>query len=138
MLYNVYKHCNEEDFDKFKSELTLLKEKILASLPGELENQVGYEESDYLVIHFRIIDSTFKGSLGIDFDDLPEEKSFSVKIIKTFDVDRKRYFKKKTAIQCSLDEIEIHYASFINTALGEYSSWSMNDLLSGEFVDLEF
>lgn len=138
MLYNVYKHCNEDDFDKFKSQLTFLKEKILASFPGELENQVGYEESDYLAIHFRIIDSMFQGSLGISFDDLPEEKSFSVKMIKVFDVDRKRYFKRAVVVQGAMDEIEIHYTSFINNALSEYSSWSKNDLLSGEFIDLEF
>jgi hypothetical protein len=138
MRYLIYNNCTEAEFLHLKTQLSRINSKLTVTF-DRLVQQHRHDDSDFLNLNFSISKSDpFLGNLSILFEDLSQGKTFSVKIIKTIDLSRKRYFKKadiRTGI--SLEEIELNYQELINKALLMYDSWEMDDIISNENVDLE-
>lgn len=131
MVYSNYKYCLDENFTNLKERLNLLKNKIVSNSEN-LEEFTRLEDKDYLNLGFTIKDQKpFHGSFYILYKDVPEQALFDIGVFKSYDIDKKRYFKRTLLeISISLNKIETNYLLLVQKGLAKYISWKKEDLLA--------
>jgi hypothetical protein len=138
MLYNIYKHCSEEQFERIKEQLNLLNDHIVEAYPDELIPSNTAKEVDALVLNYVIFDSFAHGSnLAIMFEDKIGTVTFDVGVVKTLDIGSVRYgLKSIVAEGVSLKDIRVNFRKFINKGIELYNSWDDDQLKSGTAIEI--
>lgn len=130
MIYNVYKNISNQDFNETQARLSDLNVFILQHFADKLMNSHRADETDYLALNFSFVDDDrFMGNFAIMFEDRPEKISFSITIVKAFDKDGFRYFKREMiAENISLAFLEDNIEDLSNSAVQKYYSWSEEEV----------
>jgi hypothetical protein len=77
--------------------------------------------------------SGYRGNIAIVFRHTP--RRFDVGVIKTHDVDRRRYYKReKLYDEVSIEEIEKNLIEIMDRALAKWQSWSESGL--SDYLDM--
>lgn len=128
-----YNNLNNEECLKIQEYLTPFEKAITP-----LMNKWGFElfntEKAGLGIQYNYRGQIFLGSIGFIFDDnLP--RTFSFWIIKTYDMDEKRYWKRIEILKnVPLSEITSRIQELFEDALDKFNSMQMIDLT--EVIDM--
>src|SRR5689334_4623032 len=101
MLYNVYKNISDKDFKELEKRLEKIQSIVTALMEDEgfvLTSEV-YGKSDGLGIDYVTKeDSDFMGNIGFSFNDFPGRQTFRGVIIKSYDHDGKRFYKREILV----------------------------------------
>jgi len=137
MIYSIYKNISEKDlkilkkdFDSFKPILSdyMIKQGF------KIEPKPDTYEAETIGVGFLKSESSFRGGVGIKYDDLKDQQTFTLHIIKTLDEDKRRYFRKNIIKQFfTLDELKINYKIWMSMAIEHYNSLNKSDL--NEYFD---
>jgi len=94
--------------------------------------------NDGLIVDYIFKDSEFYGNIGVKFDDLPKQQTFTFYVTKSFDEKRKRYFIRKDIFsKRTFEYFENNINEFVQQALEQYLSWSRYQIIcSGTVTDL--
>ena len=88
--YNVYSNISDAEYFSIEDRLIRLESamaKTLRKKGWRLSETV--INNDALVVDYIFKDSEFHGNIGIAFDDLPKQQTFSFYVTKSFDEKRK-------------------------------------------------
>lgn len=132
--YNVYKNCTDSQFSALKERLENLKQKIEISYKNNLALLSRADDTDILGFNFKIRkDKKFYGVISLLFND-NSNLSFKLALIKTIDIERKRYYKKVIIEDnIDLDFFEIHLDKELAECLRVSNEISEEELLKSEF-----
>jgi iron-sulfur cluster repair protein YtfE (RIC family) len=128
MLYNVYKNVSDEKYESLQERLEKLEEIVTPMM-----SQFGFQLSrkgEGLGLDYVSEDSNgFMGNIGFSFDDLKEKKSFTFYVLKVYDLDNKRFYKRGYLCEeVDLAEIEKQVQKLFENAISKYKSWQKEDL----------
>ncbi len=130
MKYNPYKYLNETEYNNIKIEFAeivpLLTEFMINSGFKESDSKPG--NADYFAIGFNKPNDSFTGGIGVSYDDLPENETFSLHLIKCLDKNNGRYFKKIVFKSLTLEELKTEYRKLLEIAINSYNNINESDL----------
>lgn len=130
--YSIYKNISKSDFERIKSKLILI-EKIsspLMQMNGFYLNRINYDEG--LDLDYISEAGNFKGNIGVTYDESNsaiETPIFNFYILKTYDANGQRFYKKEQLGQlCSLEEVEKDFIELFKKCIHIYNSFQREDL----------
>ena len=111
MRYLIYHHISEETFLSYKTILNKIESYINDLLVKEkFYLNRGAEDVDSLAINFNTSKEGFLGNICLFFNDNVSSPSFDLGVIKTYDFNGERKFKRKIVIAgVNIDEVEKNY-----------------------------
>ena len=139
MLYNIYKNCTDQQFEKLQPIVKTLQDDIKNKFFAHLKSLEGPGDTDSLSINFSFIDPDFKSNLSVIFEDAPKKLSFRVIVLKAMDKGDIRYAKKELILSDkAIEYISGNLDKIISLAIEKYSSWSEEDVMNAEQVSLKY
>lgn len=137
MRYIIYKNVAENEFNDIKLHLNFIEQAStqLLRTQGFMLNEKDYD--DVLALDYVNECQNFSGNIGMSYD---EEKSndgklFSFYVLKAYDTNSKRFFKREMLPGLYLiGEIKKNFIEKFQDCISKYNSWNKDDLK--EFIEL--
>lgn len=135
MQYNIYDSISDNQYQKLDLELR----RIDIPISRFVQHYSFYPERDSgkggLGLGYEKKEDAFDGGIGISFDDLPGKPTFTLGMIKTYDTEKRRYYKREDVIKCfELSELEKSFEEWMVKAIERYNALTKQDLI--EYVEL--
>ena len=129
MIYNIYKNIDEKSYDAFEIEINKLNLIIIEYIQQFFFYSERKRNPDELGFSYKKYPDDFKGGIGFSFDDLPGKLTFSLNLIKAYDVKEGRYYHGETAVKSfDLNDLTNNYKEWFKKAIERYNSLRKEDL----------
>ena len=130
MKYLIYHHISIDKFLAYKIILNKIEPYLIDLLVKEkFYPNRGAEDADALAINFNTSKDGFLGNISLIFNDNVLSPSFDLGVIKTFDINSERKFKRKIINSgIRIEDVEKNYKQYFIEVVKIYNSISKAEL----------